>query len=138
MSRSSSFLGTGWSFPPSFTHHGNDVQMVSDAEDVHQSLDILLATRLGERVMLENYGCELSEFMFEEIDQSLLNNLSSLIENAITRHERRIKLDSVTITQSDALNGLLMIHMSYTIRTTNSRYNMVYPFYINEATNPVT
>lgn len=135
---SSSFLGTGWSFPPSFTQNGNDVLTVSGAEDVHQSLDILLSTRLGERVMLDNYGCELSDYMFEEVDQGLASNLKRLIETAITRHERRIILDNVEITQSGAINGLLEIHMSYTIRTTNSRYNMVYPFYIKEATHPVT
>ncbi len=135
---SSSFLGTGWSFPPSFTSNGNDVLTVSGADDVHQSLDILLSTRLGERVMLENYGCELSDYMFEEVDQGLASNLKRLIETAITRHERRIILDNVEITQSGAINGLLEIHMSYTIRTTNSRYNMVYPFYIKEATHPVS
>jgi len=138
MTHTSSFLGTGWSFPPSFTLNGNNVLTVSGAEDVHQSLEILLATRLGERVMLEDYGCELSEYMFEEVDQGLISNLANLIKKAITRHERRIILDDVQIKQSNDIHGLLMIHITYTIRNTNSRYNMVYPFYINEATHPVS
>lgn len=137
MTGSSSFLGTGWRFPPSFTRNGNDVLMVSGPEDIHQSLDILLSTRLGERVMLENYGCDLSDFIFEEVDQGLASNLTQRIEKAITRHERRIILESVRLDRSDEMSGLLLIHINYTIRNTNSRYNMVYPFYIDEATYPV-
>jgi len=48
MSNDPAFLGTGWSFPPTFTRRGADVALVSGVEDIHQSLQILLSPRLGE------------------------------------------------------------------------------------------
>jgi hypothetical protein len=71
MSSDSSFLGTGWSFPPSFAAAGSDVRMVSAAEDIEQSLAILLTTRRGERVLQDDFGCDLSEFQFAEVSQGL-------------------------------------------------------------------
>lgn len=131
-----SFLGTGWSFPPAFTAGGAAVDMVSGAEDIHQSLQILLSTRLGERVMQDDFGCDLFSLLFEEIDQDLINSLSSIISDAILYHEPRIKLDKLDISEDVTRQGLLLIGIEYTIRNTNSRFNMVYPFYINEATIP--
>lgn len=110
--------------------------MVSGAVDIHQSLQILLSTRLGERVMQDEFGCDLSYVLFEEVDQSLVNSLTRLISDAILYHEPRINLDSLDVSESKTEQGLLLIGIEYTIRSTNSRFNMVYPFYINEATTP--
>src|SRR6266508_1429809 len=96
----SSFLGTGWSFPPTFTSGGGEVATASAAEDVRQSLEILLATQRGERVMFEGYGCDLHRFLFEQVDQSLVNSLTGLISDAILIHERRITLNNVQISES--------------------------------------
>ena len=128
-----SFLGTGWSFPPTFTEGGADVATVFDAEDIHQSLQILFATSLGERVMQDDYGCDLGRFLFEEIDRGLINSLTGLVSDAILFHEPRIALNNLQISDAEAVAGLLLIQIDYTIRTTNSRYNMVYPFYLSEA-----
>jgi len=128
-----SFLGTGWSFPPTFTEGGADVATVFDAEDIHQGLQILFATSLGERVMQDDYGCDLGRFLFEEIDRSLINSLTGLVSDAILFHEPRIALNNLQISDAEAVAGLLLIQIDYTIRTTNSRYNMVYPFYLSEA-----
>ncbi len=133
-----SFLGTGWSFPPTFTPGGAEVELVSGTDDIHQSLQILLSTRLGERVMHEDFGCDLHYVLFEEIDQSLVNTLTSIISDAILYHEPRIILNQLDVSESQSQQGLLLISLNYTIRGTNSRFNMVYPFYINEATSPAT
>ena len=130
---SQSFLGTGWSFPPAFSKGGADLATVSGEQDIHQSLQILLSTQLGERVMQDEFGCELSGFLFEEIDQALVNGVTSVVADAILYHEPRIKLDNLTLDESKAQQGLLLISIDYTVRSTNSRFNMVYPFYINEA-----
>ena len=134
MATEQSFLGRGWSFPPTFTRGGAGVEMVSGIEDIHQSLQILLSTRLGERVMQDDFGCDLSYVLFEEIDQSLVNALTGLISDAILYHEPRITLERLDISESEGQQGLLLISIDYTVRGTNSRFNMVYPFYINEAT----
>lgn len=131
-----SFLGTGWAFPPEFGPGGAELATVSDVEDVHQSLAILFATRRGERAMQEGYGCNLDEHLFDEIDHGLVNRLITTITNAVLEHEPRINLEDVRV-ESDAREaGMLHIALEYVVRGTNTRYNMVFPFYLNEATNP--
>ena len=127
------FLGTGWSFPPTFAPGGAGVQTVFGVEDIEQSLAILLATRRGERVMQEDFGCDLSEFLFGEISQGLIGRVRSVIADAILHDEPRITLNDVEVSESRASEGLLLIRLDYTIRATNSRYNMVFPFYLQEA-----
>ena len=128
-----SFLGIGWNFPPTFTANGVDVLLVTGVDDIQQSLQILLATAQGERLMQEDFGCDLSSFLFEEIDQGLNNSLSRLLGDAILYYEPRITLENLEISESEDTAGLLLINLIYTVKSTNSRYNMVYPFYLNEA-----
>jgi uncharacterized protein len=132
----SSFLGTGWSFPPEFRRGGADVEMAAGSEDIHQSLQILLSTRLGERILQPDFGCDLSDVLFEEIDQGLVNTLTSLISDAILVFEPRITLDNLDVSESADEPGLLLIQIEYTVSSTNSRFNMVYPFYLNETAAP--
>jgi len=127
-----SFLGKGWGFPPSFTDNGRDVWQVADEEDIEQSLRILLATAQGERVMLEDFGCDLNRFVFEEMDRSLSNNLTDFIKTALLNYEPRIEVEEVETQVSAETEGLVMIHVVYRVLATNSRFNWVYPFYLNE------
>ncbi|WP_333873261.1 GPW/gp25 family protein [Methylobacter sp.] len=128
-----SFLGKGWSFPPAFSRNGRDVQRVSEHEDIQQSLQILLNTAQGERIMREDFGCDLQRFMFEEVSQSLINSLTRLITDAVLYYETRIELNAIDVNESAEIDGLLSIAIDYTVRSTNSRFNLVYPFYLNEA-----
>ncbi len=138
MANEESFLGRGWTFPPAFTRGGAEVAMVAGAEDVHESLRILLGTLPGERVMQEEFGCDLPGVQFEEMDQGLVNTMTRMIGDAILEYEPRVTLDRLEVDDDEAVAGRLLIRIDYTIRATNSRYNMVYPFYLNEATVPGT
>lgn len=131
-----SFLGTGWSFPPEFGPGGVEVAMVSDAEDIHQSLRILFATRLGERPMQETFGCNLDDVLFAEIDHGLVSRLTSMIHDAILQHEPRIVLHELDVSPDPHEAATLRIRLDYSVLGTNSRFNMVFPFYLNEATTP--
>ena len=134
MKTSESFLGTGWSFPPTFIKGQNSVAMISDEADIQSSLEILLSTGIGERILQPTYGCDLKKMLFEPLDTSLKAYIKDLIKSAILYHEPRIKLDDISLlAKSD--EGLIEIILEYTIRGTNSRYNYVYPFYLDEGTN---
>jgi uncharacterized protein len=130
----SDFLGTGWSFPPSFDYNNNTVVTTSDDVDIQLSLQILLATRRGERVMVPGYGCNLDEMVFEPITTTFKTYISEMIKTAILYYEPRIDLNSVSIDDSQSTSGVIIITLIYTVRTTNSRFNFVYPYYINEGT----
>ena len=128
------FLGTGWSFPPEFNRLAHKVKMVSQEEDIRQSLWILFSTTPGERIMQPVYGCGLKAMVFENINESIETEIKDIIEQAILFFEPRITLNRVDLDTSEIVNGLLKIMLEYTVRSTNSRSNMVYPFYLQEGT----
>lgn len=135
MNSDKAYLGTGWSFPPAFDKETNTTKLVSAETDIDQSLEILLSTSLGERVMQPNYGCNLKNYQFESVDNNLLGFLRNLVERAILFYEPRIRLERVDITQADSVElfeGLLKIDVSYRIEETNTRSNFVYDFYLRE------
>ena len=134
MSLEKTFLGTGWSFPPSFDRKLKSVELVSDKTDIDQSLEILLSTKLGERFMLPKYGCDLSDLVFESMNTTFETYITDLIKTAILYHEPRVDMESVEF-ENDQNEGKLLIIINYKIRITNSRSNFVFPFYKNEKTN---
>ncbi len=129
-----SFLGTGWGFPPTFSNLSGTVETVSDEKDIGQCLHILLTTRLKERVLRSDFGCDLSALLYENITITLLTKIKGIIENAILLYEPRIDLIAVDFNNEETLNGIINIEISYKIRATNSRKNYVYPFYLEEGT----
>ena len=135
-----SFLGTGWSFPPTFDGRSGSVELVSDVEDIEQSLHVLLSTSIGERVMQPTYGCNLRDYQFEPVNNTFLGFLRDLIERAILFFEPRIAVERISISEPgdfELIEGRLQISIDYTITNTNSRYNFVYDFYLREANRPV-
>jgi len=129
------FLGIGWSFPPSFNKESSDIKMVSDETDIKQSLEIYFNTKLGERIMRPEYGCVIHEHIFDKIDESILNILSFELTQNIGQIEPRIIIEKIQINQSNAASGELQISIEYKIISSNVRDNIVFPFYINEGTN---
>jgi hypothetical protein len=127
-----SFLGRGWSFPPEFNRESKAVKMLEDEEDIRSSLHILLSTRPGERVMVPGYGCNLDELLFSPLNLTIETYVVDLIRTAILYYEPRIDVNKIEIDQTDEFYGVLLIRIDYTIRVTNSRMNMVYPFYKEE------
>ena len=130
-----SFLGTGWSFPPEFSKKAAQVRMSSGEADIEESLQILLSTRLGERLMHPDYGCDLNDMVFESLSVSVRTFISNLVETAILYHEPRILLHKVDLLSDSENQGLVKINVEYTISATNSRKNQVFPFYLNEGTS---
>ncbi len=135
MEKFSSFLGTGWSFPPRFDKQTKKVVMVSEEKDISESLMILLSTRPGERVMNPLYGCNLDDLLFESLNLTLKTYVADLIETAILYFEPRIDLEKVEINENNDLEGELLIELKYVVRSTNTRRNLVYPFYRGEGTD---
>jgi len=130
-----SFLGTGWGFPPAFSNRTAVVEMISNEDDIKSSLEILLTTRQGERVMRPDYGCNLDELVFEPLTTTFKTYIKDLIATAILYYEPRIEVDRIELDDTGELEGRILITIGYTITATNSRYNFVFPFYKDEATD---
>ncbi len=128
------FLGTGWSFPPSFDGRDGHHQTVSGEQDIIQSLTILFLTRPGERVMHPDYGCALRDLVFEPMNDETVAAIKSTIRRAVVFFEPRIDLLNIDVNETDWINGWLSIQLEYEVRSTNSRHNIVLPFYQSEGT----
>jgi phage baseplate assembly protein W len=127
-----SFLGTGWSFPPEFALESGQVVMTSDEEDIEASLKILLGTALGERAFNPKYGLDLHEMLFEPMSTTMTTFLKDRVKTSILIYEPRINLLSLVLDTSAQTDGQVSIIVDYEVRTTNSRFNLVYPFYSAE------
>ncbi|WP_297338267.1 GPW/gp25 family protein [Algoriphagus sp.] len=129
------FLGKGWAFPPSFEMDSKWVEMVSGEQDIEQSIRIILGTLPTERVMDPKFGCDIISYVFETNDPTYLTLLRDTIKNSLLYYEPRIKVKEIKFGKEKLAEGILLIYIDYTVIITNSRTNMVYPFYFQEGTN---
>lgn len=128
------FLGRGWKFPVEFTRGNNSATLVQHEDDIKESLIILLTTIRGHRLMRPNYGTSVRTLIFEPLDANTATYISEEIKKAILIHEPRVFVDKVEAIQ-ESLNGTLKVVINYTIIASNTRSNLVFPFYLNEGTN---
>ncbi|TSE10411.1 MULTISPECIES: GPW/gp25 family protein [Aquimarina] len=128
-----SYLGKGWSFPPSFDQNKKEVDIVLGVKDIEQSLQILLSTRPGERLLRPSFGCNLDIMLFEPVTTTLITLVRDMVRKAILFYEARIDVNEIDINTENLNAGIILIDIDYTIRSTNSRFNFVYPFYLEEA-----
>ncbi len=135
MAMDKSFLGLGWGFPPQFSLHNKSITMVKEDQDIQQSLRILFLTLPGERMMQPAYGCSLNALVFDAISESTVTEIKDAIDRAVLFFETRITLNDIAVNTDDVYDGVVRVTLDYTIRSTNNRSNMVYPFYFREGTN---
>lgn len=129
------FLGKGLSFPPAFDSISGDIRMVQADADILQSIEIILSTRPGERVLETDFGCDLDQMLFEPLNLTLVSYMREVVKTALILHEPRIDVNDVAIRPDGNVQGRVLIAIDYTIRSTNSRFNFVYPYYIQEGTD---
>lgn len=138
MEQEKSFLGKGWAFPVQFEMGSNSafVKMSSDVDDIIGSLTILFSTRIRERILQPGYGCDLQNYLFEPMTTSVKALIEDQVTTAIYLYEPRIKPENVALVTTDT-EGVINIYVEYTIISTNTRHNIVYPFYFTEGTNVI-
>lgn len=125
------FLGVGWAFPVGPDATG-EAALAAYEEDVRQAIEIILGTDPGERVMRPDFGAGLHALVFEPIGASTAALLRHRVEEALVKWEPRIDVLEVRVTQDGPLGNRLLVGIDYRIRSTNTFYNLVYPFYLLE------
>ena len=127
---SKAFLGVGWRFPVKPIN--GRLRYAADEEDVEQAVQIILQTERGERPMLPEFGGGLRRFVFEPNSPPTHRAIEHVVRAALIDWEPRIDLDRVEVVPDADEPNLLLIHVDYAVRATNSFYNRVYPFYLLE------
>jgi phage baseplate assembly protein W len=127
------FLGKGWSFPVAKDERAPRFAVAEYEASVEQGIRIVLRTALGERVMRPDFGCAIHDLVFAPNSAATLGMAEHHVRDALLRWEPRIEVLDVTAVGSDDHDEVLLIGVHYRVRMTDSRYNLVYPFYLNWA-----
>jgi uncharacterized protein len=127
-----SFLGKGWRFPVDVNRNGT-VAMSADEELIRESIIIILGTAPGERVMRPNFGCEIHDLLFAPNNVTTAGLAAHYVVDSLQKWEPRIDNVEADAEPSVDQPNKLLINISYTVRATNNRHNLVYPFYLRRS-----
>jgi len=125
------FLGVGWTYPVGTKMNG-DIAMSQFEDDIREAILIILGTAKGERVMRPDFGCGIHDLVFAPINTATITLVENSVREALTVYEPRIELIKVEALSDRAEEGKLLVNIDYRVRSTNSRFNLVYPFYLKE------
>lgn len=128
------FLGRGWKFPVAVDPVTGKIATSEYEEDIKEAIKIILMTSKGERVMRNDFGCSISDYVYETMDATNLGLVESSIREALMNWEPRIKDVVVTTAPDGETPGRLLVSIEYVVRATNNLFNMVYPFFLKEGT----
>jgi phage baseplate assembly protein W len=127
------FLGRGWRFPVAKDEGAPRFAVAEYEASVDQAIRIVLSTALGERVMRPDFGCAIHELVFAPNSAATQGMAEHYVREALLRWEPRIEVLDVAAVRSDEQDEVLSIGIHYRVRLTDSRFNLVYPFYLDRA-----
>ncbi len=126
------FMGRGLKFPLQLDPKTGKFAMVNEEEDIAEAIGIILRTNQGERVMRPDFGSNVMDYTFSVDSDPERDSLSFELREKLSYQEPRIEDIEVQCRETDELVGALVVEVSYRVRSTNNRYNHVYPFYQTE------
>jgi phage baseplate assembly protein W len=124
-----SFLGRGLAWPMGVDHTGA-LRVTDGLQDLDRSICVVLSTAPGERVMRPQFGCRIWELLFEPVTPTLYGLMTQAVRDALAQWEPRITVETVDVEQDNYDHSMVRINVSYVVRATNDRRNLVYPFYV--------
>jgi len=127
-SDANTFIGRGIAFPMRVDHTGS-IALVGGPEDIDRSIVMVLSTAKGERLMRPEFGCAIWDQLFEPINANTLGLMAQGVRDAIGQWEPRVDLEDVVTSPDESGQGRVNISITYRVRATNDRRNLVYPFY---------
>ena len=126
------FMGRGVKFPLQIDPKTGKVAMVSEEEDIAEAIGIIINTVQGERVMRPDFGSNVLDYTFSTASDSLRQSLAFDLREQLGYLEPRIDDIEIVCRSADALEGAIVVELSYRVRSTHNRYNRVYPVYRTE------
>ncbi len=133
--RKEHFLGTGWSFPISFSQGNLSLDTSEYEVNINESIQVILSTKKDERCLQPQFGSGLHQFFFQKMDETLKGRIAEAVKFSLLNNEPRISVERVEVDFPNDQDGLVEISIVYLFNQTNTRHNYVFPFHINEGTN---
>jgi phage baseplate assembly protein W len=129
------FLGSGWSFPVTFSLGNHQLDLTQYENSISDSIDVIMKTSIGERPLVPQFGSGLEKFFFEKMSPTMKGDIRNTVKNALLENEPRITVNEVTVEFTNIESGLVEVAIDYEYNKTNTRHNYVYPFHLKEGTN---
>ena len=129
MTAARAFIGKGWGFPLRTAASGA-IALVSDERELEESIRLILGTAYGERPMRPEFGCAIHDYIFAGTDPSTASQIAHEVHRSLRRWEPRIDLHDVAVAPDDRDRGVLYIDIMYSVKGSNDRRNLVFPFYV--------
>jgi uncharacterized protein len=127
---SGNFLGVGWTSPVQLNDE-NSIVIAKYDDCVRQSIWMILGTSKGERVMRPDFGCGIHDLVFADNSAATIGQIISEVRQSLLEWEPRIDVLDVNVSSDSVQPNQLLIQINYQVRTTNNRFNLVYPFYVS-------
>lgn len=124
------FLGAGMKFPPQIDPGTGRFAVSSREQSVRESVYLILMTHQGERWLEPGFGSRMMSYAFMDTSPTTMRILSDELRDMLLRQEPRISEVDVEV-DPDARDGCLLVSITYTVAATNTRDNLVFPFYLN-------
>jgi phage baseplate assembly protein W len=125
------FLGRGWKYPVSI--EGGKIAFSQGEESIRESINIILCTAKGERIMRPDFGCNINELAFSPNNTQTATMIEFHIKEALMKWEQRIEVLDVNAYPDKEETNRLNVDIDYMIKTTNTKDNLVYPFYLERS-----
>lgn len=132
MDEQKAWLGRGWAFPVRIDPATGGIAMSEYENDIRESIQIILRTARGERVMRPDFGCGIHDLVFDVVNVATLTRVEASVREAMAKYEARIEVLNVFVDPRDAAEGQLTVSLEYRVRRTNQIGNLVFPFYFRE------
>jgi phage baseplate assembly protein W len=123
------FVGRGWAFPIRTDMNGG-IALVGREREIAEAIRLIVSTTPGERPMRPEFGCRIHDFVFAPADQMTAAAISAEVTRAVTMWEHRVDVEAVDVLQAPEDQTVFYIDIHYRLKATNSRYNLVFPFYV--------
>lgn len=130
----SRFLGTGAKFPLQVDPATGRIMTVSGNRAVKESLYLILMTQVTERLVRPDFGSDIMNYAFMDTSTTMMSILKRDLMQTILQQEPRISDVSID-TEYRADRGAVIININYMVSATNSRDNLVFPFYLDRGGN---
>jgi uncharacterized protein len=122
------FLGVSWNFPIQLAE--NEIELSYYEKSVQQAICMILSTAPGERLMRPSFGCGIHDLVFATNSAVTLGLVASEVRRSLMEWEARIDVLEIEVRSDEVQPNCLLIDIHYQVRTTNNRFNLVYPFYL--------
>ena len=124
-----SFLGRGIAFPLRIDGSGG-LAVSALEENIEECVRLILGTAPGERLYRPTFGCAIHDYVFAPNNAHTRNLVAFHAKEALIKWEPRVRDVTVECRPDPDAEHTIRVEIGYTVRATNSHFNLVYPFFL--------